>query len=116
MYMAEGGWRLLRYTGALSDDPLLRLDVAILQNEVLGPMLGITDPKKDKRIDFVGGTRGTGELEKLVNSGKFRVAFSMYPTLISELMAVAEACQIMPPKSTWFAPKMRDGLLVHVLE
>jgi len=118
MYMgkAKGGWRLLRYTGKLADDPLLRLDVAILQNEVLQPILGITDPKKDKRIDFVGGTRGTEELEKLVDSGKFAVAFSMHPTQISELMAVAEACQIMPPKSTWFAPKMRDGILVHVLE
>ncbi|MDR2733168.1 MAG: DUF1015 domain-containing protein [Spirochaetota bacterium] len=118
MYMgkANGGWKLLRYTGALADDPLLRLDVAILQNEVLQPLLGITDPKKDKRIDFVGGTRGTQELEKLVDSGKFKVAFSMYPTQISELMAVAEANQIMPPKSTWFAPKIRDGILVHVLE
>jgi uncharacterized protein (DUF1015 family) len=115
MYM-NGAWQLLRPKIPLSDDPLARLDVAILQNEILGPVLGIADPKKDKRIDFVGGTRGTGELEKLVNSGKFKVAFSMFPTSISELMAVAEDCKIMPPKSTWFAPKLRDGILVHVIE
>ena len=115
LYM-NGNWKLLRYKGPLSEDPLARLDVAILQNEILGPVLGIADPKKDKRIDFVGGTRGTGELEKLVDSGKFKVAFSMFPTSIAELMAVAEDCKIMPPKSTWFAPKLRDGVLVHVIE
>jgi len=115
MYM-NGAWRLLRYKKPLAQDPLARLDVAILQNEVLGPVLGIADPKKDKRIDFVGGTRGTQELERLVDSGKFKAAFSMFPTSITELMAVAEECKIMPPKSTWFAPKLRDGVLVHVID
>ncbi len=115
MYIG-GEWFGLRYKGSLPTDPLARLDVAILQNEVLGPLFGIEDPKKDKRIDFVGGTRGTAELEKLVDSGKFTVAFSMFPTSIGELMAVAEEKKIMPPKSTWFAPKLRDGLLVHVLD
>jgi len=80
---------------------------------VLSRILGIEDPRTDKRIDFVGGIRGLGELEKRVNSGEMAVAFSMYPTSIDELLAIADAGKIMPPKSTWFEPKLRDGLFVH---
>ena len=93
-----------------------RLDVSILQDNVLAPLLGIGDPRTDKRIDFVGGIRGTGELEKLVNSGKAAVAFSMYATTLDQLMDIADAGEIMPPKSTWFEPKLRDGLVVHNFE
>ncbi len=91
------------------------LDVAVLQSAVLGPVLKVGDPRSDKRIDFVGGARGTAELEKLVTSGKVAVAFSLVPTTIDDLMAIADAGGIMPPKSTWFEPKLRDGLLVHVI-
>lgn len=89
------------------------LDASILQERLLGPMLGIKDVRTDKRIDFVGGIRGTDELEKLVNEGKATVAFSLYPTTIDELLRVSDAGEIMPPKSTWFEPKLRDGLLSH---
>lgn len=89
------------------------LDVSILQNRLLDPILGIKDIRTDKRIDFVGGIRGTEELEKLVNKGKAAVAFSLYPTTIEDLLRVSDAGEIMPPKSTWFEPKLRDGLLCH---
>ncbi len=89
------------------------LDVSILQTRLLDPILGIKDVRTDKRIDFVGGIRGTGELEKLVNEGKAAVAFSLYPTTIDDLLRVSDAGEIMPPKSTWFEPKLRDGLLIH---
>ena len=89
------------------------LDVSILQDRVLDPILGIKDVRTDKRIDFVGGIRGTEELEKLVNEGKAAVAFSLYPTTIDDLLRVSDAGEIMPPKSTWFEPKLRDGLLIH---
>ena len=89
------------------------LDVSILQDRLLDPILGIKDVRTDKRIDFVGGIRGTEELEKLVNEGKAAVAFSLYPTTIDDLLRVSDANQIMPPKSTWFEPKLRDGLLSH---
>jgi uncharacterized protein (DUF1015 family) len=89
------------------------LDVSILQDRLLDPILGIKDVRTDKRIDFVGGIRGTEELEKLVNDGKAAVAFSMYPTTIDDLLRVSDAGEIMPPKSTWFEPKLRDGLLSH---
>jgi uncharacterized protein (DUF1015 family) len=89
------------------------LDVSILQDRVLDPILGIKDVRTDKRIDFVGGIRGTDELEKLVEEGKAAVAFSLYPTTIDDLLRVSDAGQIMPPKSTWFEPKLRDGLLIH---
>ena len=87
--------------------------MSILQDRLLAPILGIQDPRTDKRIDFVGGIRGTGELEKRVGSGAFAVAFSMYPTTVAELMAIADAGETMPPKSTWFEPKLRSGLFVH---
>jgi uncharacterized protein (DUF1015 family) len=91
------------------------LDVEVLQQRVLQPFLKVGDPRTDKRIDFVGGIRGTTELEQLVNSGKAAVAFSLYPVSVADLMAIADAGAIMPPKSTWFEPKLRDGLLVHLV-
>ena len=93
--------------------PIGRLDCNLLQEQVLTPLLGIGDPRSDKRIDFVGGIRGTKELERLVDSGKAAVAFAMYPVTVADLFAVSDADEIMPPKSTWFEPKLRDGLLVH---
>jgi uncharacterized protein (DUF1015 family) len=92
-----------------------RLDVSILQNNLLNPLLGIGNPRTDKRIHFVGGIRGNDELVKLVDSGEYAVAFSLYPTSISELIELADQDQIMPPKSTWFEPKLRSGLVVHLL-
>jgi uncharacterized protein (DUF1015 family) len=91
------------------------LDVDVLESAILQPLLGIKDVRTDKRIDFVGGIRGTAELEKLVNSGKAAVAFSMYPVSVKDLMRIADAGGIMPPKSTWFEPKLRDGLLSHLI-
>jgi len=99
-----------------ADDPIGSLDVSILQNSLLGPVLGIQDPRTDKRIDFVGGIRGMAELERLVDGGGFKVAFSMYPTTLDELIKVADAGLIMPPKSTWFEPKLRSGVFVHLLD
>lgn len=99
-----------------TEDPVEKLDISILQNQILGPILGIDDPRTSKRIDFVGGIRGLEELEKKVNSGQWAVAFAMYPTSISELMMIADAGKIMPPKSTWFEPKLKDGLFVHFLD
>ncbi len=95
--------------------PAERLDVSRLQDAVLGPLLSIRDVRSDARIGFVGGVRGTDELERLVNSGQFAVAFSMYPVSVDDLMAISDAGGIMPPKSTWFEPKLRDGLLSHVI-
>lgn len=91
------------------------LDVSILQNYLLQPILGIDDPRTSKNIDFVGGIRGTKELEKLVDTGKAAVAFSLYPVTIEDLMNISDAGEIMPPKSTWFEPKLRDGLLIHLI-
>lgn len=117
LYM-ETDWYLLTAPDALftEDDPVERLDVAILQHHVLDPILGIKDIRVDKRIDFVGGIRGLGELERRVDSGEMKLAFSLFPTSIHELIAIADAGKIMPPKSTWFEPKLRDGLFVHFLE
>ncbi len=92
-----------------------RLDVSVLQDSLLAPVLGVQDPRTDKRIDFIGGIRGTRELERLVNEGKAAVAFSMFPTSLDELMEISDAGEIMPPKSTWFEPKLRDGLLSHLI-
>ena len=109
----EGQWYLLRAKDALkSEDAVKGLDVSILQDYLLGPVLGIGDPKTDKRIDFVGGIRGLSELERRV-SCDMKVAFSMYPTSIYELFGVADAGLLMPPKSTWFEPKLRSGLFIH---
>ncbi len=111
-------WHLLEIDEKSIDrtDPIESLDVALLEARVLGPILGIGDIRTDKRIDFVGGIRGTAELEKRVNSGEMAIAFSMYPTTVQQLMAVSDAGRIMPPKSTWFEPKLRSGLLVHTLD
>lgn len=115
MYM-DGQWYLLTAKPEIiKDDAVEGLDVSILQNEVLSPMLGIGDPRTDKRIDFVGGIRGLKELEKRVDSGEMKLAFSMYPTSMAELMAIADSGKIMPPKSTWFEPKLRSGIFVHKL-
>ena len=115
MYL-EGGWYLLTAKESVrSEDPVRNLDVSILQDYVLEPVLGIKDPKTDKRIDFVGGIRGTKELEKRVHTD-MAAAFSMYPTSIEELFSVADAGRLMPPKSTWFEPKLRSGLFIHSLK
>jgi len=111
-----GKWHTLRArpSGGAAD-PIRSLDVSILQERLLAPVLGIGDVTTDKRIDFVGGARGTAELEALVRSGKAAIAFSMFPVSVSDLMAVSDAGGIMPPKSTWFEPKLRDGLLSHLI-
>ena len=112
-----GKWYRLRAKPGSFDaaDAIASLDVSILQNNLLDPVLGIRNPRIDKRIDFVGGIRGTAELEKKVDSGKFAVAFSLRPTTIEQLFAVADAGKIMPPKSTWFEPKLKDGLVSHLI-
>lgn len=112
MYLGGKWYELTAHGDILSDDPVEGLDVAVLQNHVLKPLLGIDDPKTDKRIDFVGGIRGLGELEKRCAADSV-LAFSMYPTSIGELFAVADAGLLMPPKSTWFEPKLRSGLFIH---
>jgi uncharacterized protein (DUF1015 family) len=116
MYLGGQWYRLVaKPTSIPEDDPVNRLDVAILQNNLLAPVLGVGDPRKDERIDFVGGIRGLGELEKRVNSGEWSVAFAFHPTSIEQLFAVADAGSVMPPKSTWFEPKLRSGLIVRPL-
>ncbi len=116
VYLA-GRWRGLAFRVDPSRLSVIdRLDVSILQNQVLAPLLGIDDPRTSDRIDFVGGIRGTGELEQRVDSGTAAVAFSMYPTTLEQLMAIADAGQIMPPKSTWFEPKLRDAMLIHQID
>lgn len=113
MYLG-GQWYLLSAKeGTYPSTPTGELDVSILQNNLLAPLLGIGDPRTDKRISFVGGIRGPGELEKLVNGGGNAVAFSMFATRLEQLMAIADANEIMPPKSTWFEPKLRSGLVIH---
>lgn len=115
MYLDEKWYKLKAKKDILSDDPVDGLDVAILQNNLLEPVLGIHDPKTDKKIDFVGGIRGLLELEKRCHTDCV-LAFSMYPTSIAELFAVADAGRLMPPKSTWFEPKLRSGLFIHKIE
>lgn len=96
-------------------DPVKRLDVSVLQEKLIAPVLGIEDPRTDKRIDFVGGIRGLAELERRVDSGEAKAAFAMFPTSTDELMSIADAGQVMPPKSTWFEPKLLSGLFIHFL-
>ena len=117
MYL-DGKWYQLDIHQKLvpTADPVARLDVSLLQDNLIAPILGIHDPRRDKRIDFVGGIRGLTELEKRVNSGEMKVAFALHPTTLEQLMAVADADQVMPPKSTWFEPKLADGLVSHVLD
>ena len=116
-FFLAGRWYRLKFDEASIDrnNPIGSLDVSLLQDRVLGPILGIGDPRTDKRIDFVGGIRGAAELERRVVSGEMAVAFSLYPTTLEQLMAVSDAGQVMPPKSTWFEPKLRSGLFVHEL-
>ena len=116
MYL-NGAWRMLRLKGGIANeaDPVAALDVSILQAHVLTPLLGIDDPRTSKRIDFVGGLRGLRELERRVDSGEMAVAFAMFATSMDELLTIADAGAIMPPKSTWFEPKLRSGLFVHEL-
>jgi uncharacterized protein (DUF1015 family) len=115
MYLA-GRWHSIALPPAPQGAPLAdTLDVEVLQQRVLGPLLEVGDPRIDKRIDFVGGIRGPAELERLVNAGQAAVAFSLHPVSVDDLMQIADAGGIMPPKSTWFEPKLRDGLLVHLI-
>lgn len=117
MYLKDKWYRLRIKPELLNNpDPVERLDASILQKYFLTPVLGIDDPRTNKRIDFVGGIRGLKELERRVHSGEMAVAFALYPTSIDELLAIADAGKVMPPKSTWFEPKLRDGMVVHMLE
>lgn len=113
MFLAGSWFGLAAREAPPQKDIVARLDVSILQSELFEPILGIEDPRTDKRIEFIGGIHGTKELENRVNSGKAAVAFSMYPVAVSQLLAISDAGQIMPPKSTWFEPKLRDALLIH---
>ncbi|HWK06401.1 MAG TPA: DUF1015 family protein [Puia sp.] len=115
MYLQGNWYQLVAKEGSFTSDPIGVLDVTILQKNVLGHLLGIKDPRTDKRIDFVGGIRGLGELEKRVDSGEMKIAFSLYPVSIQQLFDIADSGQVMPPKSTWFEPKLRDGLLTHLI-
>ena len=117
MYV-DGTWRLLiaRPDATPEGDPVKRLDVAVLQDRILGPILGVGDPRTDERITFSGGIRGVAELERRVDSGEHAIAFAMHPTGLDEVMRVADAGAVMPPKSTWFEPKLRSGMVVHVLD
>ncbi len=112
LYLTETWYKLTAYPNILSDDPVKGLDVSILQDQVLDPILGIKDPRTDNRIDFVGGIRGLKELERRAKTD-MQIAFSLYPTSIDELFDVADAGLLMPPKSTWFEPKLRSGLFIH---
>ena len=115
LYLGGRWYRLAIRPDLIPADPVGRLDVSLLQNNLIAPILGITDPRRDKRIDFVGGIRGLAELEKRVDSGEMALALALYPTRMEDLMAVADVNEVMPPKSTWFEPKLADGLASHVL-
>ena len=115
MYLEDEWYILTSRDGTYRNDPIGVLDVSILQKNVLDKILDIEDPRTDKRLDFVGGIRGLGELEKRVNSGEMAAAFSLYPVTIEQLFAIADSGKVMPPKSTWFEPKLRDGLLTHLI-
>jgi len=112
MYL-NGHWFCLMSQSAPKKDLVAALDVSVLQSELFEPVLGIKDPRTDKRLEFIGGIHGTKELENRVNTGKAAVAFSMFPTTVNQLLAISDAGQVMPPKSTWFEPKLRDALLIH---
>ena len=115
MYLSGQWWLLKAKPGTWTPDPIGVLDVTILSNHILDHILGIRDQRTDKRIDFVGGIRGLKELEKRVDSGEMKVAFSLYPVSINQLFDIADSGNVMPPKTTWFEPKLRDGLLTHLL-
>ncbi|MDR0958486.1 MAG: DUF1015 family protein, partial [Clostridiales bacterium] len=115
--MYDGEWHTITLKDGIADesDAVASLDVSVLQNEVLAPLFGIDDPRTSKNVDFVGGIRGLAELSRRVDSGEFDVAFAMFPTSLNELMSVADSGAVMPPKSTWFEPKLRSGLFIHTL-
>jgi uncharacterized protein (DUF1015 family) len=115
MFLNNQWYTLEAKEGSYKTDPIGILDVTILQENILNKILGIEDPRTDKRIDFVGGIRGLGELEKRINSGEMKVAFSLHPVSIQQLFDIADSGNVMPPKSTWFEPKLRDGLLTHLI-
>ena len=115
LYMNQQWYKLESKSGTYTEDPIGILDVSILQNNILGPLLGILDQRTDKRIDFVGGIRGLQELEKRVDCGEMKLAISLYPVSIQQLFDIADSGNVMPPKSTWFEPKLRDGLLTHLI-
>ncbi len=115
MYLNNQWYCLTAHENSYTEDPIAVLDISILQNNLLDPILNIKDQRTDKRIDFIGGIRGLQELEKRVNSGEMAVAFSLHPVTIQQLFAIADSGQVMPPKSTWFEPKLRDGLLTHLI-
>jgi uncharacterized protein (DUF1015 family) len=117
LYLDELWYSLDALPGTFDDnDPIGVLDVTILSKTVLDPILGIKDLRTDKRIDFIGGIRGLGELKKRVDSGEMKAAFALYPVSMKQLIAIADSGNIMPPKTTWFEPKLRSGLVVHLLE
>lgn len=115
MYLNDSWYELIAKEGTYTNDPIGVLDVTIIQNNILDPILNIKDQRTDTRIDFIGGIRGLSELEKRVNSGEMKVAFSLYPVTIDQLFDIADSGNVMPPKSTWFEPKLRDGLLTHLI-
>ncbi len=115
MYINKQWYKLVAKENTFTTDPIGILDISILSNNILDPLLNIKDQRTDKRIDFVGGIRGLGELEKRVNSGEMAVAFSLHPVTIQQLFDIADSGNVMPPKSTWFEPKLRDGLLTHLI-
>ena len=116
MYLDKKWYKLQAKDGIIATDSVGCLDVSILQNSLLTPVLGIGDPRTDKRIDFVGGIRGLGELKKRVDSGEMKVALALYPVSMKQLMDIADTGNIMPPKTTWFEPKLRSGLVIHKLD
>lgn len=117
MFLAGKWYELVPREGSFVEtDPVASMDVSILQDNLLNPVLGVRNPRTDQRIHFVGGIRGVEELERVVNSGEYEVAFSLFPTSIEELMSLADVDKIMPPKSTWFEPKLRSGLFIHMLD
>jgi uncharacterized protein (DUF1015 family) len=116
MYLNKQWYKLIANKKTFTTDPIGILDISILSNNILDPILNIKDQRTDKRIDFVGGIRGLGELEKRVNSGEMAMAFSLHPVTIQQLFDIADSGNVMPPKSTWFEPKLRDGLLTHLID
>jgi len=115
LYINQQWYQLTSKPGTYTEDPIGILDISILQQNVLEPLLNIKDQRTDKRIDFVGGIRGLEELEKRVDSGEMALAISLYPVSIQQLFDIADSGNVMPPKSTWFEPKLRDGLLTHLI-
>jgi uncharacterized protein (DUF1015 family) len=117
MYLDGKWYSLIAKEGTYNNnDPIGVLDVTILTNQILAPVLDIQDLRRSKRIDFVGGLRGLGELKKRVDSGEMKVAFALFPVSMKQLLAIADSGNIMPPKTTWFEPKLRSGLVIHLLD